>query len=101
MNHAKSLQDAKKTASALGIKLESAATPTEQWQLQVVKSFSADQFDRWYSSLEVKDHQQDIQESSDEAKLGSSPEVITLAKNDLPVLRQHLKLAQAAQKASG
>jgi putative membrane protein len=99
-DHSKSLADAKKTAAKLGIKLENTPTPSEQWELKVVGNFSSSDFDRWYSSLEVYDHRQDIQETTDELKLGSSPEVKALAKQDLPMLRMHLSLSQKAMRSS-
>src|SRR5436305_2598608 len=86
-DHAKSLADAKKTAATLGIKLENSPTPSEQWELKVVNGFSGSAFDRWYSSLEVKDHQQDIQETSDEVAKGTNPDVRKDAKQDLPGLK--------------
>jgi putative membrane protein len=99
-DHTKSLADAKKLASKLNVRLESSPTPSEQWELQVVASFSGTQFDHWYSTLEVKDHQQDIQETTDELKLGSNADVRAEARKDLPMLRMHLSLARKAMRGS-
>jgi hypothetical protein len=54
----------------------------------------------WYSLLEVKDHIQDISETTGEIKDGSNADVIKGAKTELPMLHKHLKLAKAALKAS-
>ncbi|HZT92221.1 MAG TPA: DUF4142 domain-containing protein [Gaiellaceae bacterium] len=99
-DHSKSLSDAKKLAAKLNVTLENSPTPSEQWELQVVASFSGKQFDRWYSTLEVKDHQQDIQETTDEIKLGSNSDVKREAQKDLPMLRMHLSLAEKAMRSS-
>jgi putative membrane protein len=99
-DHTKSLDEAQRTAAKLGVRLEHAPTPSEQWELQVVSSFASQSFDHWYSTLEVKDHQQDIQETGDEVSLGSNGDVKKLAAEDLPVLRVHLRLADRAAAAS-
>ena len=99
-DHSKSLSDAKQAASTLGVQLELQPTQTQQWQLQLVRQMSTRSFNHWYSSLEVKDHQQDIRETSFETSKGTSPDVMKLASDDLPVLRLHLSLAHRALNAS-
>jgi putative membrane protein len=95
-DHTKSLKDAIKAARKLGISVPNAPTPSEQWELRVVATQSGAEFDRWYSSLEVEDHKQDITESQDEVKEGSNTMLRNLAKEDLPMLKEHLKLSQQA-----
>src|SRR4051794_20638533 len=77
-------------------------SPTQQWELTVVSTFSGTAFDRWYADLEVKDHMQDIDETSEAVDEGCcNDEIRALAREDLPMLRQHLQLAQAALGAAG
>ena len=76
-------------------------SPSEQWELQVVASFSGNDFDKWYSTLEVQDHKQDISEASNEAKNGKQAHVRKSARRELPILKTHLKLSEAAAKAVG
>jgi putative membrane protein len=99
-DHTKSLEDAIKVAEKLGIEVPRSPSPTQQWQLRVVATFSGRDFNRWYSDLEVQDHKQDIKEATDEVEKGCNRKVRHLAKDDLPVLRVHLGLAQAALDAS-
>jgi putative membrane protein len=99
-DHGKSLAEAVAVAHKLGIEVPKTPSPSMQWELQVVASFSGRKFNRWYSSLEVQDHKQDITETADEKSEGSNRQVRKLAKDDLPVLRQHLALARAALRAS-
>lgn len=99
-DHTKSLSDVRKLASKKGVKLESKPTPSMQWELKVVSAFNGGKFDYWYSSLEVMDHQQDIQETTEEISKGSDPDVKKNAQTELPMLKMHLKLAQTALKAS-
>ena len=99
-DHTNSLHDAMRVAHRLGIKVPGSPSPTQRWELRVVATFSGAKFNRWYSDLEVQDHRQDIKEAQDEVKLGCNRTVKRLARDDLPVLRQHLALAQAALRAS-
>jgi putative membrane protein len=94
-DHSKSLQDAVEVAEKLGIEVPDSPSPTQQWQLRVVAGFSGSQFDRWYADLEVQDHKQDITEAEDEVEKGHNPKIRQLAADDLPVLREHLALAEA------
>ncbi|MCW3065965.1 MAG: outer membrane protein [Solirubrobacterales bacterium] len=96
-DHSKSLSDSVKLAHRLGISVPSKPSPSMQWELATVATFTGTAFDRSYSNLEVLDHQQDISESKDEVKLGCSAAVRNNARQEIPTLRQHLKLAQAAQ----
>jgi putative membrane protein len=100
-DHTKSLGEAVKAAKKLGISVPKSPTPSEQWELKVVASFSGSDFDRWYSDLEVQDHKQDIEESNAEVKMGSNRQVRKLAKTDLPMLKTHLSLSKAALQAAG
>jgi putative membrane protein len=99
-DHTKSLKDAARLARKLGISVPGSPTPSEQWELQIVSTLSGPQFDHWYSALEVEDHKQDITESKDEVSEGSSRQVIKLAKEDLPMLKEHLKLSTQALSTS-
>jgi putative membrane protein len=95
-DHTESLQEATELANKLGIPVPSEPSPTQQWELQVVATFSGTAFDRWYSDLEVKDHMQDIQEAQDEADKGCNPEIRDDAEDEIPMLEKHLHLAQEA-----
>ena len=99
-DHTQSYSDAAKLARKLGVEVPTEPTPSEQWELQIVQSFTGKAFNHWYASLEVFDHMQDIQESTDEVKDGSNSEVREEAKRDLPMLRQHLRLSRAALRAN-
>jgi predicted outer membrane protein len=99
-DHTKSLQDAEKLAAEYGIKLEKVPTPSEQWELEKVAQWSGKAFDLNYSSLEVRDHQQDIQETSDEVGMGCDREIVSDAKQEIPMLKLHLELSKQAHEAA-
>jgi putative membrane protein len=93
-DHAKSLRDAARAARRFGIDVPKTPSPSEQWELRTVGAFTGAAFDRSYADLEVQDHIQDIQETKDEISEGCSSTVRSLARDDLPVLRQHLTIAR-------
>ena len=95
-DHTKSLEESTDLAKELGIEVPTEPSPTQQWQLRVVAQFHDTAFDRWYSDLEVQDHIQDIQEARDEVEKGCNPDVRKDAKDEIPTLQRHLKLAREA-----
>jgi putative membrane protein len=100
-DHTKSLRESKTLANALHTQIPHSPSPSEQWELTVVASFSGNDFDKWYTTLEVQDHKQDISEASNEAKNGKQAHVRKSARRELPILKTHLKLSEAAAKAVG
>ncbi len=98
-DHKQSLKDAIDLANKLDIDVPKKPTPLMQWELRAVRHFHGRAFDRWYTDLEVQDHKQDIKEASDETSKGSDPELKKSAADELPTLREHLKLSRAARKS--
>jgi putative membrane protein len=94
-DHTKSLKEAKALAKKLGIKVPTAPTQSEQWELGTIASFSGTDFDQRYADLETMDHQQDISEAQDEIKMGTSAAVIQAARKEIPTLKTHLKIARS------
>jgi putative membrane protein len=99
-DHSKSLSDAEQLARQIGVDIPKTPSPSEQWELGILRERTGHAFDRGYTSLEVKDHMQDISEASDEASDGSMAAVVSDAKTELPMLRKHLRLSRAALKTT-
>jgi putative membrane protein len=95
-DHSQSLEDAIALAERLGIDVPDSPSPTQQWELRTVAQFHGREFDRRYADLEVQDHKQDIQEAQDEIDKGCNPDIRDEAKSELPVLQEHLQLAEDA-----
>jgi putative membrane protein len=93
-DHSSSLKDAIALAKKLGIKVPTAPSPSQQWDLAILGGLTGQQFDQQYADLEAKDHQQDISETTDEVKSGSNPQIVAAARKELPTLRAHLAIAQ-------
>jgi putative membrane protein len=51
-------------------------------------------FDRAYAQAMVRDHQHDLQAYQDEAQAGTDPDVTAFAARHVPVLQEHLRMAQ-------
>jgi putative membrane protein len=99
-DHTKSLNDAAKIAGTLGIKVPKDPTPSEIWELKLVSNLSGEQFDYWYSTLEVYDHSQDLEETHMETASGTNAMVRNEARKDIPMLTMHLHLSKRAVAAA-
>jgi putative membrane protein len=99
-DHSKSLKDAEEVAKKLHIDIPDSPSPTQEWELRTVAGFSGKTFDFSYSDLEEEDHVQDIEETKSEIEKGCNADIRKLAKEDLPILEEHLKLAKEAESAS-
>jgi putative membrane protein len=51
-------------------------------------------FDRAYARAMVQDHQEDLQAYQEEAQNGTDPDVKTFAARQVPILQEHLRMAQ-------
>jgi putative membrane protein len=98
-DHTKSLDEAADEAREHGIEVPDSPSPTQEWELDAISHLSGHTFDHWYSYLEVKDHIQDIEETKAEIEKGCDEDIRGLAKDDLPVLEEHLRLAEQALAA--
>ncbi|HYZ61401.1 MAG TPA: DUF4142 domain-containing protein [Acetobacteraceae bacterium] len=59
------------------------------------------EFDRRFIEEQVKDHTDDIRKFSDQAQSTTNPDIKRFAIETLPILKQHLALAQAVQATLG
>lgn len=99
-DHTKSLDDSAKLARSLGIEVPDKPLASQIWELRMVESLHGKAFNHRYSSLEAYDHVQDISETTDEINDGTNAKIRADARTELPVLREHLKLAREALAAN-
>ena len=100
-DHLKAFRRARAVAKRLGISRPGEPTESQQWELRVTSEFSGSAFDEHYTSLEVGDHRDDIDEAKSEIEGGVNASILALARQDLKLYRMHLKLSKAAAKAVG
>jgi len=95
-DHSKSLAEAAKLARTLSVSVPKGPSPSMQWELAQVGTMSGAAFDKAYASLEVKDHTEDIQNTTEEIAKGQTASIRASARKELPMLRAHLALSRAA-----
>jgi putative membrane protein len=77
-----------------GIPLNAALNSQHQDQVNQLQNLSGQQFDQAYMSLMIQDHQADVAKFDEQSRSADSPQVRTLAGQSLPILQEHLTLAQ-------
>jgi putative membrane protein len=70
----------------------------QQREYNRLQALSGEAFDREYVNRQIKDHKDDIDMFEHEAKHGDNAEVKAWAAKNLPVLREHLSMAESALK---
>ena len=99
-DHSKANDELEKVAQGKNIMLPTALDKKDQKLLDKLGKLDGAKFDREYMEHMVKDHKKDVKEFEHEAKHGKDADVKGFAENTLPTLRDHLQLAQAAEKSA-
>ena len=93
-DHTTAKEQASIVAKALGVTPTDKPTAEAKDEQKKLSTMSGDGFDHEFASYAVTDHKKDIQEFQDQAK-GENGQTSALATKQLPVLHEHLKMAQA------
>lgn len=93
-DHSKANEELKQIATDKGMQLPTQMDRKHKELLAKLSKMSGAEFDREYMNAMIKDHQKDIKEYSRQANKGKDPELKAFASKTLPVLKEHLKLAQ-------
>ena len=99
-DHSKANDQLKQVASAKGVTLPTDTDKSSQHEYDKLSKMSGAQFDREYMDHMVSDHKKDVSEFQKEAKSGKDADVKQFASSTLPVLQEHLQLAQSADKVA-
>jgi len=99
-DHSQANQKLQQIAQSEHIQLPSALNSKDEALQRRLSGLKGSTFDAAYTQDMVKDHQQDIAEFRREAQSGQDPALKAFAQETLPVLEQHLQMAQtvSAQK---
>lgn len=95
-DHSAGNNQAMTAASSMGVTAPPAPSAKEQAEYQHLASLSGSEFDRAFIEAMVKDHEKDIALYRKEAK--SSGPAASYARQSLPVLHRHLRLAEALER---
>lgn len=97
-DHTTAKQQAESVATSLGVTPPDQPTQEANDERSKLGTLSGADFDREFANYMVTDHQKDIQEFQDEAGSSKGP-ASDLAKQQLPVLKKHLSMAQSLASA--
>jgi len=100
-DHSKANDELMKLASTLGVELPKKLDAKHQAMVDKMTKLSGSQFDQAYMKDMVEDHVKDVREFEMQAKNGQNTQLTTWAKNTLPTLREHLKMARDVAKQVG
>ncbi len=98
-DHKKANDELLAIASRKGLNIDPKPTADQVEVKLRLGKLSGAEFDRAYIDAMIKDHQKDVKEFERQATNGSDPELKGFAAKTLPVLKEHLKIAQDAQRA--
>ncbi len=100
-DHSKANQQLMDLASSKGITLSKTLSADKQKERDRFASLSGAEFDRMYMSHMLKDHKKDVSEFEKESQKATDTGVRSFAQTTLPVLREHLTLAQSTATKVG
>lgn len=93
-DHTKANERLRQVATQKGASLPPTLSRTGRSQVDELQKLNGAEFDRTYAKKMVKDHKEDVREFEKGAKDVSDPDLRAWAQETLPVLQQHLQLAQ-------
>lgn len=94
-DHSKAGEELKKIGAAHFVTLPEKPTGGEQNLIDELSAKSGRDFDKAYVDAVLKDHEDDINEFIDAAKVITYPDLLKFNKNTLPVLHKHLDAIKA------
>lgn len=95
-DHTKAKEQMSNVAQQVGVTPPTESMPEAQAEMRKLQSLKGTNFDAEFASYMVDDHQKDIAKFRAEANAKNGP-ASSMAAQQLPVLRKHLKMAQALQ----
>ncbi|HEX7362354.1 MAG TPA: DUF4142 domain-containing protein [Bryobacteraceae bacterium] len=100
-DHTKAGDQLKQAATKANVNLPSSLNKKHQKEVNKLAALSGEKFDKAFIKRAVKDHKNDIEEFKAEVEGGSNPAVRQFASNNLPVLQEHLNIAESLKKSKG
>jgi len=93
-DHTKINNELQSVATSQGVTLPTTVDAADQAEMTHLSSLSGAAFDRAYMEYMVNVHKQDIAGFEHEANHGNDPQMRAFASKTLPILNEHLKLAE-------
>ncbi len=98
-DHGRANAELRSLAGRKGVSLPSGPDPSHRKTMDRMNRVAAEKFDREYLDAMVEDHQQDVKDFVKRAKTAGDAEVRAFAAKTLPVLQEHLELAERTRDA--
>jgi putative membrane protein len=95
VDHTKANESLGKLAGSKGVQIAVAPEPAQQQDIDRMKGLDGAKFDRAYSDAMVRDHKLATGLYELEAKKGEDVDIRDYARGQLPMLKEHEKLAQS------
>ena len=98
----KANEELKALSAAKGNPLPVSPSRVAMIEMEKVVKLTGAKFDQEYLEDVVEDHKKDVKEFEKQSKAGKDPDLTKWAAEKLPMVKEHLRLAEAAQaKAKG
>lgn len=97
-DHAKANVELERLAKSKGVQLPGDVDRKHHRMMDELRSHTAAQFEHEYLKQQVSDHRKVVREFDREAKHGHDADVKKWAADQLPALREHLKMAEDTMK---
>jgi len=99
-DHGRIAQELKALAKKKDVAAPQDANLKDMAQLKLMERKSGADFDREFMEHMVKDHEKDIKDATDIAAKAKDPEFKAAVQKAIPVMKQHLELAQRISKSA-
>lgn len=96
-DHGKANNELKELAGRKGVVVPAALKPKYQKVVDALSKLSGAEFDKQYMREMVKDHENDVAAFQKEADKGKDADLTAWARQTLPTLQDHLKMARDAE----
>jgi putative membrane protein len=97
-DHGKANDELKTLAASKGITLPASTDKSHMKDHEKMSKLSGDKFDKEYCEHMTKEHKKDVKEFEKQAKNAKDADVRAFAAKTLPVLQEHLKMAQQMEE---
>jgi putative membrane protein len=88
-------------ADQLNINLPSGETDEDRQAMNRLENISGADFDREFMDAQIKDHRKDVEDFKHQQQAASAQRAKSFAEETLPLLQQHLALAEAVRNSLG
>jgi putative membrane protein len=99
-DHRNANDQLKTIASQTNMTLPASMDAKDQAEYNKLQNLSGADFDREYVNYEIKDHKEDISMFQQEVDHGTDSQIKSWASQNLPTLREHLRMAESAHSQS-